>query len=701
VNVKTPLGRLAFPRNAFPLYSHFSVVFDTPADKGAAPAGTQAEGEANPHLPADLDNLDARALAKLDSSLTTKALRLADIDDPSVEQVTELHHLADALDAIRDVSKSRADAIAERRAQRDELLNKIRPAEGTETTEGADAPPVAPVTGEEAPASGGKAGPAAKAGEPEEVAVPALAASGAQRRPVIGRITDIPQREIHTPASNEHHAVITAAGNLKDFSAGAELTWPEVAVAMARKADALASSRDAGAKHVVATVHYPAPPERTLLPRDDRGNAAKIEAVFGEDAIMNRLNAAGGKVSALVASGGLPGPFPADYTYEATAVADRPLQGCLGRFSVGNERGGVNYLQPPTLAGVSTGTGVWTHGTDATPGGTTKARVQINPPNAVSVTVDAITMSMEIGTFQRRFLPEEFEGSFGQIQAYHARLAEANILNEIAAASTTVYATQELGFARDIMTHLERLATGLRNRLRTNPQMPIQAVLPAWVRNAMRDDLIKEPDLTAPGLTAPADAEIEAFFDRAYLAPCWTYDSDTTISGTTRTVTDGVTTLNSNVVTSATAAFVNNDLGAVITSANLPAGTTIIAITSGTSVTVSANATAAGTAQSITIAFPSQLFPVQAAGPIQRWPAAAVCDLFVPGSMLFVDGGTYDLGIEIADSITTQQNNTITFAETFEATAFRGIEAYRAIIPVWVSGQASAALTLANSGSGS
>lgn len=72
-----------------------------------------------------------------------------------------------------------------------------------------------------------------------------------------------------------------------------------------------------------------------------------------------------------------------------------------------------------------------------------------------------------------------------------------------------------------------------------------------------------------------------------------------------RTVADAVTTSASNVATSATAAFTSADVGAIFATPNLPGGTTILSLNSGTSVNLSANATASGTVQTVTITNPA------------------------------------------------------------------------------------------------
>lgn len=68
-----------------------------------------------------------------------------------------------------------------------------------------------------------------------------------------------------------------------------------------------------------------------------------------------------------------------------------------------------------------------------------------------------------------------------------------------------------------------------------------------------------------------------------------------------RTVTDGVTTSGSAAITSATAAWVDDDLGKPISGTGIPAGTTLLSIQSATNATMSANASASGTGVTFTV----------------------------------------------------------------------------------------------------
>lgn len=67
------------------------------------------------------------------------------------------------------------------------------------------------------------------------------------------------------------------------------------------------------------------------------------------------------------------------------------------------------------------------------------------------------------------------------------------------------------------------------------------------------------------------------------------------------TFTDGATTSASPIITSATAAFVQADVGKTITGTGIPAATTILSVQNATTATLSANATATATGVSITI----------------------------------------------------------------------------------------------------
>lgn len=87
----------------------------------------------------------------------------------------------------------------------------------------------------------------------------------------------------------------------------------------------------------------------------------------------------------------------------------------------------------------------------------------------------------------------------------------------------------------------------------------------------------------------------------------------------------------------------------------------------------------------VTYSLDAQPFAAQVAGPLQSFPATVVWWLFPEGGMLFLDGGTLDLGI-VRDSTLNATNDAIIFAESFEQIAPVGPESLRITSTVDASG---------------
>src|SRR5690349_20517830 len=79
------------------------------------------------------------------------------------------------------------------------------------------------------------------------------------------------------------------------------------------------------------------------------------------------------------------------------------------------------------------------------------------------------------------------------------------------------------------------------------------------------------------------------------------FDPCSTNGDIVSTVTDGATTSGSPTVTSNTAKFNSSDVGYTLNGSGIPANSTITAVNSPTSVTISANATATATGVTLTI----------------------------------------------------------------------------------------------------
>lgn len=79
----------------------------------------------------------------------------------------------------------------------------------------------------------------------------------------------------------------------------------------------------------------------------------------------------------------------------------------------------------------------------------------------------------------------------------------------------------------------------------------------------------------------------------------------------------------------------------------------------------------------------------QGAGALLGWPTAVTIVLYHEGAHLFLDGGTLDLGL-VRDSTLNATNDYRVFAETFEQTAFLGIESLAITLDICPSGTTSA-----------
>jgi hypothetical protein len=83
-------------------------------------------------------------------------------------------------------------------------------------------------------------------------------------------------------------------------------------------------------------------------------------------------------------------------------------------------------------------------------------------------------------------------------------------------------------------------------------------------------------------------------------------------------------------------------------------------------------------------------FGAQSAGALLEFPGRVSTLLFHEGAYTFLDGGTLDLGVTIRDSALNEDNRFEMFFETFEAVAFRGVDAYNVNSALCASGAASA-----------
>lgn len=89
-----------------------------------------------------------------------------------------------------------------------------------------------------------------------------------------------------------------------------------------------------------------------------------------------------------------------------------------------------------------------------------------------------------------------------------------------------------------------------------------------------------------------------------------------------------------------------------------------------------------------------QVFGAQGPTDLRNWPTTVVWYLFAPGSWLFLDAGTLDLGI-VRDSVLNATNDLEYFSESFESAAFVGLESLKVTSTVCPDGMTAIPVTSA------
>ncbi len=456
-------------------------------------------------------------------------------------------------------------------------------------------------------------------------------------------------------------------------------------------------------------------PESRTLGQNLSENFAKMEAVTAP--------------KALVAAGGLCAPLETLYDVEVIGSAARPIKAALTGFQV--DRGGITYRPNTSAATAVHGAGQWTMDDDEANDGREKACYEVDCPGLESEFVWAAYLCLQFSNITTRFDPETTAANVQQGAIAHARLADNLLLSKMSAQSKLLTGERIIGATRDLLANVDKVSAYYRNRHRIDENLPLMWMAPAWVKFLMRADLARQ---MAAGdwkeALAPADSLINSWFSARGVTPVWHMDG---IAGTdevqtvtiTGTPTGGTFTLTyagqttAAIAYNATAATVKAALAALdnlhaeditvtggpgpgtayvvtfgggeVDGVNVAQMTSTGSFTGGTTPAV-AVATTTGGDGAITVngvSIPAQTYDSAAAGaPIPMFPSKIDSLLFTPGSWLFLDGGSLDLGL-VRDSGLNAKNKYRQFMETFEGAAFRGIESLRLVMDVLPTGQTS------------
>jgi len=602
---------------------------------------------------ASLDEINA-ALASITAE--GEALRAEYASKPPTnESVTRYGELLDAVKALQAEKQGRA-ALADKQAAlfaEMEGLTAPEPAAAPEPTE-----PAAPATDPEAapadPAS--TEGLADTSGDDEDPpADPApegdddgttddsgeSAVTASARRP-IGGVNKPPAAP--TPTLPRVTMRTTAVGGVQGVEAGQQLSREQLVTAFSSKGQAVSGLNVRGyEKYAVATVRTEYPEERML--RRSVSAFANMDLVDKASRQARRTHAIDNLAAVQVAQGpdpddvltaaGLCAPLETLYDIETIGDVDRPVRDALVRF--GADRGGIQYR--PALDGVTQtgGIGVWTATNDEADPLVPKTCVEIDCPGVLTAEVDAVYQCLTFSNMSTRFDPEWMDSTIQAQSIAHARFAENRLLTQLTTASKNVYSSKLLGATRDALRTMDQMVSYYRSVHRLNTNAPLRLIAPSWMRDLMRADICMQMVGDTLVSLEVADSQLARWFAVRNVNVTWHLDG--------------------------------------INPPDVDLATDIVT--------------------------PSQVYTLLATNsPVPSWPnngganiinpvAVVSTVLFREGDWLYLDGGTLDLGV-VRDSTLNGLNRFQTFSESFETTAFRGIESIHLVMQLQATGESAA-----------
>lgn len=333
---------------------------------------------------------------------------------------------------------------------------------------------------------------------------------------------------------------ITAGADIPGVPMGSDLpNMGAIAEAMAKRMHGMRrTSGGDGEQHTVATIVTSFPEDRVLRAGEAESNKIKIDKVASPEAV--------------VAAGGFCAPLETNYDILGFGVTNRPVRDSLATFNA--DRGGIRWMNTPVLGDIPTydydgpegtssmtdyNTGDYPNGAaisvwniaadeDAIDGTPTKPCFRVQCIGESEAYLEAVPVCLTIGNLMARAFPELIEANNNLALVTHARFAEQRLLRKIGALSTQVTGTARiLGAARDFFNQADRAAVAYRHRHRLAENETLRVIVPTWLKNLMRADLVME--MPGDGKDANfelAEAKINRWFAVRNLNVTWHIDGE-------------------------------------------------------------------------------------------------------------------------------------------------------------------------------
>lgn len=422
-------------------------------------------------LPENLAELGGDDLSTLETEANEALTRLRGVSSPTQADIDELA-------AIKQFRTHVAALRAGTEGFASDLADLDAPAPVAPAPPAAVEPATAPVV------------PAAPAVVPAAASEPVVAAIESEPTPVVVREPDV-----SIPAQPARpQTLIATAANIPGFTSGSQLSYDDLATAVANKARATKGSSE---RYAVASIDKQIPELYDLRDKSDY----QIANVLDELATPSYAEA-------LTASGGWCAPSETLYDLYETICAN-PQLFSLPTFRA--NRGGVRWPVFEPIDFTDTVDWIWTEADDIAATGT-KPCIPVPCPVFTECRLDAHGVCVTIGNFQDRGYPEQVRWFLNRVFYLHDRAESLRKLNAVIADADAATIAATFGAASAVVSALLLQVQGYRDRNGLCQGATVEAVAPAFLKELIKADIARQDFGGVGNAGLVTDATIRSWF---------------------------------------------------------------------------------------------------------------------------------------------------------------------------------------------
>jgi len=313
-------------------------------------------------------------------------------------------------------------------------------------------------------------------------------------------------------------AVLVASNAVPGIAEGTSLDHKRLAAAIAKKRYGM-NNTSAGTfeRIVLATAEAKLPNKVGGGAEENFDILRRVQSQWASERASN---------TSLVASGGCCAPLEPSYDFFRLAEPQNPVEQALP--TVEAPRGGIRFISPPDFRDAFGGVRITTCEEDEAgyPPTEPKPCVRVDCPPVEECRVDAVSQCVEFGNLQYRTFPEQVEAFLEDLAVAFTATKEVAYLDAIDGASTAVTTSPAYGASRSVAQVILAAATAYRRRHSMNRTAVLSLMLPSWVMELVKVDLINDHSLGL-SLWNVDEATVMAFFASNNLDVAWYYHSAT------------------------------------------------------------------------------------------------------------------------------------------------------------------------------